>query len=111
MKSASCSIPLSRGYISLTVPQSTKIFPIMPCLVSKQHEHHVLLSILMDLSQPCLLMMEEGGGGDGEKRWSLLDGQKDTNIKKNLKYNKEKRPEGKENLALDGGKGKPVHEI
>lgn len=28
--------------------------PIMPCLVSKQHEHHILLCVFVDLSQPGL---------------------------------------------------------
>lgn len=42
--------------------------------------------------------MPSDDGGDGEKRRSLLDGKK-TQTSKNLKYNKEKRPEGKENLA------------
>ncbi len=27
----------------------------MPYLVSKQHEHHILLGVLMDLSEPCLI--------------------------------------------------------
>lgn len=28
----------------------------MPCLVAEKHEHHVLLSVLVDLSQPRLVM-------------------------------------------------------
>lgn len=27
----------------------------VPCLVSKQHEHYILLGVFVDLSQPCLI--------------------------------------------------------
>lgn len=45
------------------VHQSAETFPTVPCLVAEKHEHHVLLSVLVDLSQPRLV----GGGGGREK--------------------------------------------
>lgn len=46
----------------------SQIFPIMPCLVSKQHEHHILLGVLMDLSQPRLVTIQDKKTREREDR-------------------------------------------
>lgn len=46
---------LSMLFLPLFI-MSAETFPTMPCLVAEKHEHHVLLSVLVDLSQPRLVM-------------------------------------------------------
>lgn len=45
-----------------TLHPSAETFPTMPCLVAEKHEHHVLLSVLVDLSQPRLVMRTKRSG-------------------------------------------------
>lgn len=57
----------------------------MPCLVAEKHEHHVLLSVLVDLSQPSLVMRIKRserieanltcGGGGGIKSNTIKKGE------------------------------------
>lgn len=63
----------------------------MPCLVSKQHEHHILLGVFMDLSQPCLVTTQDKGTKERE-HVQRLEKQKDIMEHKNLKTcNKHKK--------------------
>lgn len=100
-------------FLPLFLYLQSQIFPIMPCLVSKQHEHHILLGVLMDLSQPRLVTIQDKKTRE-RRQSSWLDKRKDMSVKKPKKTKKTtqiwdkkrgdediKRLKGKENLVWE----------